>query len=158
MDVKSQFSADEWTTVARAPFYVSAAIGFADIGGPFAAMKEGMALARSVQRATDGTDGELAKLVAGEIRDHRPNREELTGGNRTADAAQDHAAARLGEIAELVRAKAPDEADRFTAWLSELAEGVAEAGKEGGFLGFGGEKVSQSERNALAEINQMLGR
>ncbi len=158
MDVKSQFSDDEWKTVAQAPFYVSAAVGFADIGGPFAAMKEGMALARAVQRATDGSDGEIARAVAGEIRDHRPKREQLTGGEKTPAAAQDHAVAKLGEIAGLVRAKAPDEADRFVAWLSELSAGVAEAGKEGGFLGFGGEKVSESERNALAEIDQAIGR
>lgn len=158
MDVKSQFAGDEWNTVAQAPFYVSAAIGFADIGGPFAAMKEGMSLARSVQGAMDGSDGELAKAVAGGIRQHRPNREELTGGAKSPDAAQDHAVAKLGEIAGLVRAKAPDGADAFTAWLSQLAHGVAEAGKEGGFLGFGGERVSESERNALAEIDQALGR
>ncbi len=47
--------------------------------------------------------------------------------------------------------------DAFKAWVSATAQTVAEAGKEGGFLGFGGEKVSAAERKTLADIDTALG-
>jgi hypothetical protein len=41
--------------------------------------------------------------------------------------------------------------------LNGLASKVAEASKEGGFLGFGGVQVSDAEKAALAEISSALG-
>jgi hypothetical protein len=42
-------------------------------------------------------------------------------------------------------------------WLYAVAERTAEAGKEGGFLGFGGVAVSDAERATLLEIHAALG-
>ena len=53
--------------------------------------------------------------------------------------------------------KAPSEAKAFKDWLNQIANLVAEAGVEGGFLGFGGVKVSDAERATLAEISTALG-
>jgi len=52
--------------------------------------------------------------------------------------------------------EAPDEAAAFTAWLQEIAQKAAEAGKEGGFLGFGGVAVSETEKATLSEISAAL--
>ena len=46
----------------------------------------------------------------------------------------------------------------FKAWLGAIAERVAEASKEGGFLGFGGVQVSDAEKATLAEIAGALSR
>ena len=45
----------------------------------------------------------------------------------------------------------------FKDWLNHIANLVAEAGVEGGFLGFGGVKVTDAERATLAEISTALG-
>src|SRR5215212_2954968 len=59
--------------------------------------------------------------------------------------------------AALVDAKAPEDAAGFKAWLRDVAQKAAEAGNEGGFLGFGGVAVSDAERATLAEISTALG-
>src|SRR5215208_5764452 len=63
----------------------------------------------------------------------------------------------LRAIAALVDAKAPEDAAGFKAWLRDVAQKAAEAGNEGGFLGFGGVAVSDAERATLAEISTALG-
>ena len=50
----------------------------------------------------------------------------------------------------------PNEALGFKQWLQGISQSVAQASNEGGFLGFGGEKVSAAERDALAAIRQAL--
>ena len=49
-------------------------------------------------------------------------------------------------MAALIDKKAkPDEAQGFKQWLVAVTQKVAEAAKEGGFLGFGGTQVSEQE-------------
>ncbi len=52
----------------------------------------------------------------------------------------------------------PPRTPAFKAWLEDLARRVAEASKEGGFLGFGGVQVSDAEKATLAEISAALSR
>jgi hypothetical protein len=54
--------------------------------------------------------------------------------------------------------KAPSDAAAYKSWLVEIASDVAEASKEGGFLGFGGVAVSDAEKATLSEIANVLGR
>ena len=56
----------------------------------------------------------------------------------------------------ILKAKAGDDAPAFRSWLKSIAQDAAEAAREGGFLGFGGEKVSEAEKATLAEIEQAL--
>ena len=62
----------------------------------------------------------------------------------------------LGQSAALVDAKAPDDAAGFKAWLAGISEQVANASSEGGFMGFGGVKVSDAEKATLDEISKAL--
>jgi len=63
----------------------------------------------------------------------------------------------LRHASAILDAKAPAEAPVFKAWLNSIAAKVADASKEGGFLGFGGVKVSEAEKATLAEIAAALG-
>ena len=63
----------------------------------------------------------------------------------------------LKRVVSLVDGKAPTDAIAFKHWLSHIAQNVAEAGSEGGFLGFGGVQVSDKEKATIAEINNVLG-
>jgi hypothetical protein len=52
----------------------------------------------------------------------------------------------------LKRKVKPEEADEFKKWLLTIARRVAEAANEGGIFGFGGERVSDAEKNVLRQI------
>ena len=59
---------------------------------------------------------------------------------------------------EIVSAKAtPEEAEAFRAWIMECAQRAADAAKEGGFMGFRAERVSQGEEDMLAQLGSALG-
>ena len=51
----------------------------------------------------------------------------------------------------------PQAAPGFIGWLTRIARDSAEAGTEGGFLGFGGVKVSEAEKTLLARLDTVLG-
>jgi hypothetical protein len=56
----------------------------------------------------------------------------------------------LRSAAAIVDQKAPSDAAAYKAWLVHLANNVAEASSEGGFLGFGGVTVSEAEKATLS--------
>ena len=58
----------------------------------------------------------------------------------------------------LVTAKAsPAEADAYKQMLVGVAQQAADASKEGGFLGFGGVRVSSKEKAFIAEVKAAAG-
>lgn len=60
--------------------------------------------------------------------------------------------------AALLASKAsPGEAAEYKQWALSVAEKVATAATEGGFLGFGGERVSAAEKALIADIREALG-
>jgi hypothetical protein len=63
----------------------------------------------------------------------------------------------LREVGALISTKAPEDAAAFKGWLRRISQEVAEASKEGGFLGIGGERVSEAEKATLTEIASALG-
>lgn len=157
MSLKEAFTADEWTSIARAPFLVATAIGVADASGPMGMIKEGTALAREVASAMSGGAGPLAAEVAAELKEHRPSPSDLHNGAKTKADALAAATGKLHDVAVLVDAKAGADAAGYKTWLAGLAQHVAEAAKEGGFLGFGGEAVSAAEAAAVTAIKTSLG-
>ena len=71
---------------------------------------------------------------------------------------KDTALAELTSVADIVDAKAPEDSTAFKSWLQAVAQKAAEAGTEGGFLGFGGVTVSDAEKATLADISAALSR
>src|SRR3954452_20274712 len=63
----------------------------------------------------------------------------------------------LTRVGQILDAKAATDAPSFKAWLKHVAEEVAEAASEGGFLGFGGVKVTDAERASIQEVAAALG-
>jgi len=162
MSSKDNFSDEEWGLVIQAPLVAGFAVTAADPGGLIGAFQESAAVAKAMTNAKQSAaEGSLlAEAVSAfetsEARGiARQGVRELTKGNTPAEAC-DAAIVRLREISGLVRTKTPDESDAFNNWLAGIAESVAEAAKEGGFMGFGGEPVSDAEHKALADINTAL--
>ncbi len=58
---------------------------------------------------------------------------------------------------EILQAKAtPQEAEEYKKWTLNIAESVAKAAKEGGFLMFGGTQISDGEKKLFTEIAEAL--
>jgi hypothetical protein len=163
MSFKDDFTEEQWIHVIAAPLVAGLAVTAADPSGLVGAVQESAALAGSLKSAGEGASA--GSLVAEVIEAYttgdgrksaRDDTMALIKGRKPAEACE-AAVARLGETAALVAATAPGEADDFRRFIRETAQRVAEAGTEGGFLGFGGEKVSDAERKTLADIDAALG-
>lgn len=48
------------------------------------------------------------------------------------------------------------EANEYQSWCISVAEKVAEAASEGGFMGFGGEQISDGERALMADLKKVF--
>ncbi len=59
-------------------------------------------------------------------------------------------------IAVLSQKATPQEVSEFKQWIMAVSESVANAAKEGGFLGIGGERVSAAEKAVLADLQGVL--
>ena len=63
----------------------------------------------------------------------------------------------LQAVNRIVTQKAtPEEAAAFREWLLAAAKGAADAAKEGGFMGFKAERVSQGEKDMLDRLAEVL--
>lgn len=162
MSIKDNFTSDEWARVLGAPMIAGIAVTAAEPGGLWGAVKESLAVAGAIGKAkTEGGQNALIdEIVAAygtsEGRDQaRGVLKAEAAGKKPAEIVET-AVVELTEVSKIVAAKAPDDAAGFKAWLGELANKVAEAGTEGGFLGFGGEKVSAAEKATLDRIASAL--
>jgi hypothetical protein len=160
MTTKDAFTDEEWTRLMRAPFVAGMAISLADPGGPIEAFKETSATLKAVLAAERGGDSELVQAVAQDTAAHARERKNPLAGFKPTSAATagveilDELKAAHG----IVAAKAPDEADAFAAWLGAVAQAAADAAKEGGFMGFHAQRVSEGEQRMLDSVRDALAR
>ncbi|MBB4039586.1 hypothetical protein GGR34_001228 [Microvirga flocculans] len=160
---KSSFTPEEWSRLVASPVVASMAITAADPGGLWSLLQESMSSGWALLEAKqDAQAAPLVKAVADDIGNTETRnavRESFQAqfkGSPFADVKR-KAIEELGAVSNLLDAKAPEEASAFKAWLWSVAQKSAEAGKEGGFLGFGGVAVSDAEKATLAEIASALG-
>lgn len=162
MLTKNDFSTSDWATIRETPHLVGIAIMLAGASG-LGTLKESVAAAKSVM------EGQSSDMPI--IRD-LSNRDEVLAaqealksllGTITSDSAgakeklQNLALDRVRTTIGLLTAKAsPEEVQTFRTWLTTVAENVAKAAKEGGFLGFGGTQVSEGETAFLNSLNVAL--
>jgi hypothetical protein len=159
MAKRDDFTDEEWAALVRAPVVAGMAISIADPGGPIEALKETSAV---VKFATS-TDSEGRPDVVGEVaRDLRAHFEQHK--NPMGDFKPDKGAMvgkeildELSRAHQLVKAKgSPEEAQAFADWIRESAQRAADAAKEGGFMGWHAERVSQGEKDMLEQIDKAL--
>ena len=160
MGLREGFAPEEWARVVGAPMLAGIAVTAAEPGGLWGAVKESVAVAGAVREGKGGANPLIAEIAAAyesaEGRDlARGVLKEQARGKAPA-AVVDAAVAELAAVTALVAAKAPEAAPGFRDWLKAIAARVAEAGSEGGFLGFGGEKVSAAEKATLERIDTAL--
>lgn len=161
MAYKDNFSADEWNGLLEAPMLAGFAVTAADPGGLVGAFQESAAIVGVLRDASGSTDtlaGEIsAAYLTSEGRKAAAEGVRALARGKAPDAASMAAIDRVGEVFATIGRQAPDQAAPMRDFLLDIATRTAEAAKEGGFLGFGGEAVSEAERQALAALRGVLG-
>ena len=161
MGLKDSFAPEDWARVVGAPMLAGIAVTAAEPGGLWGAVRESTAVAGALRTAAEpGGNPLIAEIVAAyetaEGRDLARGVLKAEARGRKPAEVVDAAVAELAAVTALVAAKAPEAAPGFRDWLKVIAGKVAEAGTEGGFLGFGGEKVSAAEKATLERIDSAL--
>lgn len=148
MTTKSEFNAEEWERVARAPALAGLMVITADRGGT---IRESLALARAYAEARrDGGSELLEQIVAA-----APQLDPASMG--PADQLREQLPERIREAVRIVEEKGtPEEADEYRQFVLRLADVVAHAHKEGGVLGIGGKEVSPEEQAVLDQLARTL--
>lgn len=164
MASKTTFTDEEWRRLLQSPMIASMAVTAADPSGLWGMLKEGFAASSALARAkADAGGNELVRAVVADFETSEGRavaqgglREKFSGSKPAELKAR--AFGELRQVSAVLDAKAPEDTVAFKAWLQAIAERVAEASKEGGFLGFGGVQVSDAEKATLAEIAGALSR
>jgi hypothetical protein len=160
MATKADFTAEEWEQIQRAPFMAGLAVVAASPSGPFGVIKELFAVGKMLGEVkTQGTSNDLIKALVADIEAGARDLSapaELKG--KTPEQVKSYAIESVRQVAALIDKKTkPDETQGFKQWLVSVAQKVAEAAKEGGFLGIGGTRVSEEEAATIKELSTTLG-
>jgi hypothetical protein len=149
MTKKADFNAEEWSQVLEGPAIAGMIVITAQRGGT---IRESISLAKAYTEAREKHDaGELLD----EIVEANPQIDEKEFGS--AEALRENGIQRLRDAVALLEAKAtPEEVGAYRGFVVGLAQRVAEAHKEGGVLGVGGEEVGEAEQAALEEIKEAV--
>jgi hypothetical protein len=160
MATKASFTPDEWKRLLEGVMMAGIAVSAADPSGLWGTLKESFSSAHSMATGKSGPS-ELVKALVADLETSEGRgiaREGLTSqlkGSKPAEIRTKSVDA-LRELAELVDTKAPQDAAAVKTWLMGISQSAAEAAKEGGFLGFGGVRVSDAEKATLADIKSAL--
>jgi hypothetical protein len=160
---KQAFTPEEWTKVLESVVLSGMAVTAADPSGIIGLLKESFASAGMLAKAkSDPGANAIVKDVIAEFEtsEGRSKMQEAIK-KRFAGASQTDISVRsvdaLREVSAILDAKVPADAPALKNWLHQISTKVAEAATEGGFLGFGGEKVSDAEKATLTDIDKALG-
>jgi hypothetical protein len=161
MTAQADFTDEEWTRLKRSPFVAGMAISLADPGGPIEAFKETSATLKTVLGAAEGGErGGLVRAIATDVSlDARARQNPLAGFKPSSGAnAGVEILDELRAVDGILASKAsPEDADAVRSWLLDTAQAAADAAKEGGFMGFHAERVSEGEQRMIDSLREVLG-
>jgi hypothetical protein len=162
MATKTTFTPEEWKLLLESPMMTSMAITAAEPSGLWGMLKESFASASELAKAaSDPGANPLVKAVASDFTTSegrstaRDDLKAKLAGSKAADI-KTKSIDSLRQVSALLDTKAPGDAVAFKGWLRQISEHVAEAAEEGGFMGFGGVKVSEAEKATVSEIAKAL--
>jgi hypothetical protein len=148
MTGKADFTEEEWKTILEGPPSAGLLVILSDRGG---SIRETFSMAKAYTEARkQHGDSELLD----EIVSAKPEMDRTRAGSP--DELKQHNLDNIRQAISLLKTKASDEeVEEYRKFVEGLAEHVAEARKEG-FLGLGGERVSDAERQAIEEVKSAL--
>ena len=151
MTRKADFNAEEWSKVVDGPLYAGMRVISAERGGT---LRETVAMSRVYQEARErqGASELLDELIKSPP-SIDPDRIRAAGGDIAAVTTRE-----LRDAIAILEGNATQaEVDDYKRFVMTLAQAVAGAHKEGGFLGIGSKPISDAENQALDEISTALG-
>jgi hypothetical protein len=161
MTDKSNFAPDEWKVLLESVIAAGIAVTAAEPSGLWGLLKESFAGGTALAKAkSDPGANALIKAVVDDFNTAEGSAARDALKNKFKDSKpteiKDKCIETLREAAAIVDAKAPGDAAAYKGWLQQISQHVAEASKEGGFLGVGGVPVSEAEKATLTEISSAL--
>lgn len=159
----SAYNNDEWLCLVETPVKVARAMMAVSPSGAIGMTQELVALRKCM---TEGLQGSSQPVLAS-IRQHMQNQNTLEAiwedaghafGDRW-DAANVRKTAILScqQALSLLKKISAQDAQAYKQFVYATAFNVAQAAKEGGFMGVGGEAISTEEQTLLNEISKTLG-
>jgi|SRR5688572_10535402 len=148
--VKARYSADQWAKVRLAPMAVAQAVIAASPSGAIGRSKELSAAATAITGFKETVSPTSVVSLAFDT--------DLTSSET--DVLKQNPAAAIGIVRDAVAAVSTNSAADISEYgrlLVDVATQVAEASKEGGFLGVGGKRVSEDEQKAIDQVRKLVG-
>ena len=160
MALKDGFTAEEWERLAGAPQAVGTAMMLASFSGLGGTAQEALSLGKTLAVGAAGANELIREICAPEEGPAaqvalRERVKELDARNLNAELAN-LAMGRAKQAVDALKERSPDNVEPYKQWLMRLAFDVANASKEGDFLGIGGKRISDAERQMLETLSQVL--
>lgn len=157
MSTKNDYSAEEWKAISGAPVAAGLFITLSDASGPVGIAKEALAVGKAIRDSAQGEAPEIVKALAESVKSGggRPELPDLPTGDRA--QTKEGLIGTIRTAVGAVEKKSPSEVEAYKTWLASVAAKVAQASKEGGFLGIGGTPVSRDEQEGLDQLAGVLG-
>lgn len=160
----NDYTQDQIEKLMAAPMLASMYIMGSALSGPIGLVKEMMAgVDTAMETAKNAAPDSILTALFSEANMKQQQEkmqretEESTAGAQNMDEAKTQM---LGElklaVAILSEKGSPEEIATYKIMLVEVAENVAYAAREGGFMGIGGTLVNDAEKNAIQEIHNAV--
>jgi hypothetical protein len=164
MASKADFTQEEWSAVRDAPYLAAMAVTVAGASGLIGTLKEAFTATSSLVQGMKSQSELIRSLSA---------REEIQAAQEgVRSLVQPAAGSDLGALKAKLQSLVSDrvhaavdvvskkgtgqDVAAYREFVKGIGDRVAEAAKEGGLLGFGGERVSEGERSMLALLDRAL--
>ena len=160
MLTKNDFAASDWNTLRDTPYLVGLATLLAEPSG-LGTIKESIAITMGIWE-NQASEIPLIRDLTNRV-EIQAAQNSLKGrfagsqGQLTKDVMRDLALENSRSSIAMLSGKAnAEEIDAYRNLLYGLAEKVANASREGGFLGFGGKAVSAAEQSFLDDLQNTI--
>jgi hypothetical protein len=153
------FTADELKTLRLGPLLVGMLISSSAPSGLIGSAREaGAVMATLTEAAGKAPAGLIKTLFGGGMQDgDQSSLLDMMKAAKSPEELKTNLLTAIGNAGKIAGKGSAAEADGYKHMLASIAHKVAEATKEGGFLGIGGVAVNDAEKAAIASIEQALG-
>lgn len=149
MTGKADYTEEEWKLLREAPTSAGMLVIQADRGGM---LRETFSMAKAY---TEARKEHGASQLLDDVTSEKPEVDRTRFGS--AEELRANFLQHIRDAVSLLQAKAtPEEVSDYRGFLAAVASRVAGAHREG-FMGMSGERVSEAERQALADIAEAAG-
>jgi hypothetical protein len=170
MPIEDRFTEDEIFLLTNTPMQIGTVMAFAE-GSGLGTIKEMMANSKAYMAGVkEYPNNEIIQGIlpkVGEFKEAMAQAKELREKSMarikerkivSTEMLRDQLIEDSKAVSVLLEEKArPEEAIEYKEWSMAIAESVAKAAKEGGFLGIGGVRISDGEKEAFTQIADALG-